>query len=64
LALSRGVGSHLRQLDGVGAWSSRVRPEGLGMDNMGETEMGEPPEGDEEVVVISALPVLRVSCDS
>jgi hypothetical protein len=26
--------------------------------------MGEPPEGDEETVVVSALPVLRVSCNS
>jgi hypothetical protein len=28
------------------------------------TEVGEPPQGDEEVVVVSTLPVLRVSCDS
>jgi len=26
--------------------------------------VGEPPEGDEEAVVVSILPVLRVSCDS
>jgi hypothetical protein len=32
---------------------------------VGETaEVGEPPEGDEEVVIVSTLPVLRVSCDS
>jgi hypothetical protein len=32
---------------------------------VGETaEVGEPPEGDEEAVVVSTLPVLRVSCDS
>jgi hypothetical protein len=26
--------------------------------------VGEPPKGDEEAVVVSTLPVLRVSCDS
>jgi hypothetical protein len=37
------------------------------MDDMGETaEVGELPEGDDEAVVVSALPVPRVfkSCDS
>jgi hypothetical protein len=35
------------------------------MDEVGETaEVGEPPEGDEEVVVVSTLPVLCVSWDS
>ena len=38
---------------------------GLGPDEVGETaEVGEPPEGDEEAVVVSTLPVLCVSCDS
>jgi hypothetical protein len=35
------------------------------LDEVGETaEVGEPPEGDEEAIVVSTLPVLRVSCDS
>ena len=34
---------------------------GLGIDEMGETsETGEPPEGEEEVVIVSTLPVLHV----
>jgi hypothetical protein len=38
---------------------------GLVTDEEGETaEMGEPSEGDDEAVVVSTLPVLRVSCDS
>jgi hypothetical protein len=38
---------------------------GLGTDEVGKTaETGEPAEGDEEVVVVSKLPELRVSHDS
>ncbi len=38
---------------------------GLGTDEVGETaETGEPAEGDEEAVFVSALPELRVSRDS
>ena len=47
----------------MGAWECRVHPGGLGTDEEGETaEVGEPPDGNEEVV--SILLVLRVSCDS
>lgn len=43
-----------------GMWGQCVRPDALG-----ETvEVGEPPQGDEEAVVVSTSPVLRVSCDS
>jgi hypothetical protein len=42
-----------------------VHPEGFDMDEVGETaEVGEPPEGDEEAVVVSTLPVLCISWDS
>jgi hypothetical protein len=38
---------------------------GLGTDELRETaEVGEPPEGDNEAVVVSAWPALHVSCDS
>jgi hypothetical protein len=43
----------------------RVWSCGLGAPELGETaETGEPAEGDEEAVVVSAFPVLRVSCDA
>jgi hypothetical protein len=67
LALSKGVGGHLQLLDGVGAWAYRIDSEarGLSTDEEGETaEVGEPPEDDDEEVVASTLPVLRVSCNS
>ena len=63
---------------GLGAVKGRWRPPpaagwregmprmsgGLSTDGVGETaEVGEPAEGNEEVVVVSALPVLRVSWD-
>ena len=60
--LSRGVGGHLRQLDGVGAWACRVHPEDLVRTKRETAEVGEPPNGNEEAV--SILLVLRVSCDS
>jgi hypothetical protein len=42
-----------------------VYPEGFGMDEVGETaKVGEPPQGNEEAVVVSTLPVLHVSWDS
>jgi hypothetical protein len=37
---------------------------GLGTDEGAETAEMEPSEGDDEAVVASTLPVLRISCDS
>jgi hypothetical protein len=42
-----------------------VHLEGFDTDKVRETaEVGEPPEGDEEAVIVSTLPVLRISWDS
>jgi hypothetical protein len=64
LALSRGVGGHLRQLDGVGGWAYRVHPEGL-VRTMWEIQpkWGSHQRAMRKVVAVSTLPVVRVSCD-
>ena len=58
MALSKGVGGHLQQLDGVGVCMGMPRTScGLGTDEEGETaEVEEPPEGDK----VSTFPVLHV----
>jgi hypothetical protein len=48
------------------AWGhGYITSSGLGTVEVGETaETGGPPEDDEEAVVLTTLPVLRISCDS
>jgi hypothetical protein len=46
-----------RQLDGVGAWACRIHPECSAWTKWEkQLEQGDPPEGDEEAVIVPALP--------